>query len=145
MPDLESQIRARIDAFVTDINDLVRQAALEVVNDALLGGPRGARARGRGARRGRRAQAGYAEVPQLATGAPARARRKGERRTPEELAATLERLATYITQNPGQGIEAIGKGMNTPTRELTLPIRKLLADKRIRKRGQKRSTKYYPN
>jgi hypothetical protein len=41
-------------------------------------------------------------------------------------------------------MEAIGKALGTPTRELNLPIKKLLAGKKIRSQGHKRATEYYP-
>jgi hypothetical protein len=68
----------------------------------------------------------------------------GAKRPPEEIAKLTERLGSYIASNPGNGIEHIGKALNTPTSELTLPIKKLLASKKIRFEGQKRATRYYP-
>lgn len=68
----------------------------------------------------------------------------GAKRPPAELARLVERLGEYIKANPGLGMEAIGKSMGTPTSELTLPIKKLLAAKSIRFEGWKRGTKYFP-
>ena len=41
-------------------------------------------------------------------------------------------------------IEEIAKALATTTKELTLPIKKLLSDKRISSRGTRRATKYFP-
>jgi hypothetical protein len=41
-------------------------------------------------------------------------------------------------------MEAIGKALGKPTRELNLPIKKLLSAKRIRSEGHKRATEYFP-
>jgi hypothetical protein len=41
-------------------------------------------------------------------------------------------------------MEAIGKALGLPTRELNLPIKKLLAGKKIRSEGHKRATEYFP-
>jgi predicted transcriptional regulator len=60
------------------------------------------------------------------------------------LEALTEKLGAFIKKNPGQRIEQIGKALGTPTKELALPVKKLLAAKRIATRGQKRSTKYFP-
>jgi hypothetical protein len=68
----------------------------------------------------------------------------GAKRPPVEIAALAEKLCVYVNGNPGLGIEAIGKALATPTSELTLPVRKLLATNRIRLEGERRGTKYFP-
>jgi len=69
-------------------------------------------------------------------------RAKGEKRKPEDLARLTAELGTYIKKHPGQRIEQIAKGMTCESAELFLPIRKLLANKILTKRGQKRATVY---
>lgn len=66
------------------------------------------------------------------------------RRAPEALAATTEDLAAHIAKHPGAGIEEIARALGTPSRELFLPVKKLLAGKNIVTTGQKRSTRYFP-
>ena len=63
---------------------------------------------------------------------------------PEELVLLTEQLYACIKGNSGRGIEIIAKSLNTTTKELTLPVRKLVVDKKIIARGQKRATRYYP-
>jgi hypothetical protein len=41
-------------------------------------------------------------------------------------------------------MEVITKALGTPTRDLNLPIKKLLAAKKIRAEGHKRATEYFP-
>jgi hypothetical protein len=41
-------------------------------------------------------------------------------------------------------MEAIAKALATPTRDLNLPVKKLLAGKKIRVQGHKRATEYFP-
>jgi hypothetical protein len=60
------------------------------------------------------------------------------------MAQTKAALLAQIKKTPGSGIEAIGKAIAIPTRDLALPVRKLIAEKAIRRRGQKRATKYFP-
>ena len=50
----------------------------------------------------------------------------------------------YVTANPGQRMEHIARELGLATPELTLPVRKLLADGKLRVEGQKRATQYYP-
>jgi len=71
-------------------------------------------------------------------------RPSGEKRPPAELAKLTEKLGEYIKSHPGLRMEAIGKALGTPTRELNLPIKKLLAGKKIRSEGHKRATEYFP-
>jgi hypothetical protein len=74
--------------------------------------------------------------------APKRA--AGEKRPPAELAKLTDKLGDYVKAHPGERMEAIGKALGVPTRELNLPVKKLLAARRIRTEGHKRATEYFP-
>jgi hypothetical protein len=137
MPTVKDQIRERVEAFAADIAELIRASAMETVAAALgegAGGGRGGRGRGRGA------------VGRPARGAAraAASRAKGAKRPPGEIETLTAELGSYIKSNPGQRIEQIAKGIGTSTKELTLPVKKLLAKKAIKTRGQKRATQYFP-
>ena len=67
----------------------------------------------------------------------------GEKRSPEDLAKTMEMVHVAIRNSPGMGAEQLGTRLEVSTKALALPIRKLLAVKRIRSEGQKRATKYF--
>ncbi len=94
-----------------------------------------------------------AEAPKAAPagrrGAPAKhaaglVRRPGEKRDPRDLARLVNRLADYVKSNPGQRIEQINRALGVPTKDLTLPIKKLLVSNRITSKGEKRATTYWP-
>jgi hypothetical protein len=70
-------------------------------------------------------------------------RPKGEKRTAEELDTLESSFIEFVTANPGLRVEQINKQLGTNTKELMLPIRKLLASNKIKTEGQKRSTKYF--
>ena len=127
MPDIQKQISARVDSFVAELSHLVRQAALEAVNQTLGGN-------GSTPGRGRRQ---VARVPRVA------ARGRGGKRSPKALASLTGKLGSAIAARPGLRIEEIGKRMGARTKDLALPIRKLLASGAIRRTGQKRATKYF--
>ena len=131
MSDVETQIREQIETFVNDLNQLVRQAALEAVAAALGGEGASAARLGRGARMG--------GLPR----ALGRGRGRGAKRTAEELEGTRQSVLDYVRRNPGQGVEQIAKSLNVPSRDLVLPIRKLVADGQLSTKGQKRATKYF--
>ena len=124
---IESEIRSRVEAFAAEIIALVRSSAMDVVERA-IGGTGGAR---RGKRGGIRT-------------APSSLRAKGMKRDPREIESLAEKLGVFIKKNPGQRIEQIGKGLGTSTKDLVLPVKKLLAAKKISTKGHKRSTKYFP-
>lgn len=125
MSDIQHAINERIDAFVADITELAKKAALETLETGLGGGLR----RG-GAAKG-------------LLGGP-RGRRKSGKRTPDEISEAADQLLDYIRENPGQRMEAIAKSLGSSTKDLTLPIKKLLQQNAVRVEGQKRATSYYP-
>jgi hypothetical protein len=122
MDNLQNQVNVRVEAFVAEITELARAAAYQALNSALdqstITGGRG---------------------PILALGG-----RKGGKRTAEELAQMADAFLAYVTANPGQRMEHIAKELGLATPELTLPVKKLLADGKITVEGQKRATQYYP-
>jgi hypothetical protein len=67
---------------------------------------------------------------------------KGVKRSADELAELSERLLGYLKAHPGQRIEQIAEGMATTTKELSLPLKRLTAKKRVIRKGQKRATTY---
>lgn len=147
MSNVETAIKDHVESFVSQLTGLVRKQALEAVAEALReGSPVAAVAAApRKAGRAKAAPAPAAE-PKKA-GRPARAakptRKKGEKRSKEELAAMTQRVLDHIKSNSGQGVEQIAKDLGTTTKELTLPIRKLLVEKKITSKGEKRATKYF--
>lgn len=128
-----AELRARVDAFVSDLSDLIRQSALEAVRLS-LGGDTGAPVARRGRKPGRPAKA--------AAGRPAR---KGgrTRRSSEDLGQISGSFLTYVKGNPGQRLEEIGTGMGVHTKELKRPVQLLLAEGSIRTEGQRRGTRYF--
>jgi hypothetical protein len=128
--DIDDRIRGMLEAFAGDLANLIRESAMQSVRDAL-----GGEAPARGGRRG----------GGVAAAAPASRRLpKGAKRPPDEIVKLTSRLLDYVKTNKGERIEQIAKGMGVSTRELNLPVKKLIAGKSIRTRGQKRATQYFP-
>jgi hypothetical protein len=148
---LDRQIQDRIQAFLTELSGLVRQSALEAVQVALGGGVAVPARRGPGRPR-KNAAAGpiAAAAPAGAAGgkSPAPAGKRGSKgkrakRTSADVDATAAALLAYVAANEGQSIEQIGKGMGVATKELKLPVIKLLEAKKLKTQGKKRGTKYF--
>ena len=136
---LDTDIRARVDAFVADLSVLIHQAALGAVQEALGGAPAPAR---RGPGRPRKAATnGRRKAP----GRKAKATKAGGRlrRSAEDLDALAGTVLSHIRSNPGQRLEEIGVAMGSPTSELKRPISKLMEAGSLRTEGQRRGTKYF--
>jgi len=152
MSDVENELRSRVDSFVTELSALIRRQALEAVEEVLKKGETAAppaRKVGRPAKveepKVAKAKPAAAAAPKAAAKPSAAAKRKaGEKRTPAQLAQITDQVYNYIKANSGQGVEQIAKALQTSTKELTLPIRKLLTDKKVGSKGQKRATRYFP-
>ncbi len=112
---LESVIRAQV---VAEIDAVVRSA---------VHGVAGARSVGRTAARG---------------ALKVTAARSDGKRTPEEIEKIAAKLLAYIGAHPGQRSEQIADATGLATKELSLPIRRLLEDKKIKAAGKARGTTY---
>jgi len=154
MDNVDTLIKARVDSFVSELSELVKKAAVEAVTNSLKGGAAAAPsvAKATGKKRGPAAAPAApaapakapAKAPKAAAPAAAASKRKaGQKRSPDEIVKTTEKLLSYIGKNSGQRIEEIAKGVGNSTKELTLPVKKLLNDKKIVAKGEKRATRYF--
>lgn len=124
MSDFQTEMNRTVAAFVAQITELARRAAIDTLEAALSG----------------RAARGAAAA---ASPGPGRVRGRGAKRSPDELDKLAERFQAFVKENPGLRIEQINKQLGTTTKDLALPIRKLLAEGAIHAKGQKRSTTYF--
>ncbi len=124
MSDFQNQMNRVVAGFVAQITELARRAAIDTLEAALSG----KEARGAAA---------------AASAGPGRVRGRGAKRSPDELDKLAERFQAFVKENPGLRIEQINKQLGTTTKDLALPIRKLLAEGAIHAKGQKRSTTYF--
>ncbi len=132
MSNIHDQIATRIKAFASELEELVRKAAIDAVTSSLGAGPS-------------RAPSGPRAASAPAASRPGRRARSGGKRPPAELAAMVVKAGDWIKSNAGHGVEDMAKALHVQTKELALPIAKLLKSRTIKKRGLKRATKYYPS
>jgi hypothetical protein len=71
-----------------------------------------------------------------------KARRKGGKRTAEEIEGLKKQILSYVRKNPGQRSEQIAKGLNTTTKELQLPMLALREAKALKLKGNRRAASY---
>lgn len=129
MTQFNDQITKLVNEFVAQVSALAKRAAMETLESALAAN--GERRRGR-------------PPSGLAIGLGMGRRPKGAKRPAHEIEQTKARLYEFIKGSPGQRIEQINKALGTTTKDLTLPIKKLIADKAVRTEGEKRATAYFP-
>ncbi|MFO0680511.1 MAG: hypothetical protein U0234_00605 [Sandaracinus sp.] len=134
---IHDQIRRRIEAFSQELEALVRSAAIEAVRTSLGGASAPA------AQPVARAASSVRQTP--STKAPLTfKRKKGAKRTPEQLAKIDDAILGFVKTNPGQGVEHMAKSLGVSSNDLKLRVSLLLDGKKIKKTGVKRATKYFP-
>lgn len=73
----------------------------------------------------------------------AKINRTGGKRDSSEIDRLGNRFLAFVSKHPGMRIEQINAELGTSTKNVALPIRKLIATKAIKTTGTKRSTKYF--
>jgi len=155
MPSADDELRARIDAFTADLATLIRKRALEAVNAALGGNHPTVAAPVAAAPPKARTQAPRKPVAAKAAPPPppvkaavprsaAKKRAPGQKRAPGEIQGLVDKLASYVGAHPGATMEAIRDALATPSTELVVPAKKLIAAGKLRAEGKKQLTRYFP-
>lgn len=123
MTDLESEMNRVVQGFVAQITEIAKRAVMSSLDNAFRSnGKRGGLSLGRIASVGRG---------------------RGVKRSSVELDKLQDKFYSFVKDNPGLRIEQINKQLGTSTKDLALPIRKLIADGEIKAKGEKRSTTYF--
>ncbi len=115
----EPQIKERIETFVQELDVLVRKSALEALRGVLEG----------------------------SQPAPRRGRPSGRRPTRAPAASAdglAPRIVGHVQANPGQTVGQIVQAVGGSAGAAKKVIKSLLAEKQIRKTGQRRGTRYFP-
>lgn len=133
MSDFQTEMNRTVQNFLEQISELARRAAINTLESAFVG--RGGRAAGPRA-------AALAATGSAPVGRPRGGR--GAKRSAEDLEALSAQFLTFVSAHPGLRIEQINKELGTTTKDLALPIRKLISERMISSKGNKRSTTYFP-
>jgi hypothetical protein len=135
MPNTE--IQSLIQSFVTQIEAAAKRSALEQVL-ATLGGSMPAAKRGRGPGRPK----GTTSAAPVAS-AVIKPVKAGKRRSAEDVQQMGMALVDYVKANPGSRGEQIAAAMGSDVGTIRLPMKALIAAKKIKTQGQRRGMKYF--
>jgi len=124
------KIQAIIENFVTELSAALAEASHSAIASALGGG--------------QPAAVGRARAGKVAKATKPAKRAKGGKRTAEELDQLTSALLAHVKRHPGLRIEQIGQALELTTKDLALPAKKLIAEKKISTKGQRRATTYFP-
>lgn len=119
MTDTNRRVQNIIDAFVRQLTEVAREEAARVVLGGLGSTGHAARTASRDGR--------------------------GAKRSADDLARLEEQVVAFVAKHPGLRIEQINEQLGTSTKVLALPIRKLVAGRKLKTVGQRRATKYFVN
>ena len=125
MPDFQSEMNRVVAGFVAQITELARAAARDMIDEALGSGTK-------------------ISIGGFGRGGGGRGRGRGAKRTGDELDRLADNFHSFVTKHPGLRIEQINKQLGTTTKDLALPIRKLISEGALKTKGAKRSTTYFP-
>ena len=123
MSDFQTEMNRVVTDFVNQITELARAAARDMIDQALGKGSKGV------------------AISSLSRGG--RGRGRGSKRTSDELDVLADNFHAFVVKHPGMRIEQINKQLGTTTKDLALPIRKLMSEGALKTKGEKRSTMYF--
>lgn len=126
MRDFQYQMNRVVQTFVDQITEIAHHAAIETLHSAF----------------GRRRDPPTSVAGVRPVGRPRG--RRGEKRTSEALEQVSKSLVAFVRQNPGLRVEQINRKLGTTTKDLALPIRRLIATGLLNAKGKRRSTTYHP-
>lgn len=153
MPTQNSRIEVLVRKFVSDLESVFRDSALQSVRDSLssalgvsLGGTS---ARSNGRTSNGRASNGAGRAPASAKNGAANNRKGaskkskgGGRRSAEQIEQTSQQILDYVRKNPGHRAEQIKGTLKLDKAAWMLPITRLVEQGHVKTKGHRRATTY---
>ena len=73
---------------------------------------------------------------------PKKTKAPSVKRSDSDIQKLMDKFVGFVKKNPGLRIEQINAQLGTSTKDLVIPVRRLVASKLVRTKGEKRSTTY---
>lgn len=121
MDPLTLELRVLVDTFRQSVALAVRKAALAAMSEALSDG-----------------------APKSPAPPAAKQRSRLQRRDASDIDAVKGRLLAAIASRPGLRFEQLRLLLKLERRELVLPLRKLISERKVKMIGVKRAAAYFP-
>lgn len=131
MDNLQQKIEEQIRVFVYNVNGLIRQAAINALEQAMV-------VRISSTERAKRPKCVSKEAGGGSSKQPAAPR------DPAELSALTERLYNAIASQPGQTMQVLAPVVGSFPAELRVSIGHLLKRGRVKRAGERQQTCYFP-
>ena len=135
MTNIQQSIEQEVSAFVHNVSELVRRAAMEALEQAIVipkvstnGGKADQKRRQTSTRKSNR------KIKKKQTVA----------RSSAEIAELTEKLYEAIAAHPGETMTRLAPMIGCQPLELRVSIQKLLANGRVKKAGERHLTRYFP-
>lgn len=129
MANFQDEMNRAVQQFVVQVTGLAQRAALETFSSA-IGGAREQRPDARAPK----------SAPARVSNAPGSRRGK---RTADDLERLAVRVLAFIRAHPGLRAEQLNDALGTTTKEVALPLRKLVSEGVLSTKGQRRATSYF--
>jgi hypothetical protein len=126
---MNPDIRTLVESFTNDLSTVMRRAAIEDVHAKLSLALGNTQPRRRGPGRPRDARAGKRGRP--------------GKFTPEQLEKHGASILALLKKSPGARSEQLSSAMKMDAPTLRIPLKALIAAKKIKVKGQKRGTTYF--
>lgn len=126
---MPNEVERLVREFTSKLEQVIRSQVVAEIDSAVRAAVHGLGGQARGGGRGRASKIVSTKIG-------------GAKRTPEQIAKTAAKLLAFIAANPGQRAEQIADGTKISTGEMALPIKRLLAEKKIKASGVARGTTY---
>jgi hypothetical protein len=133
MANFDTQIRSMIDSFVNNLTQAIRAATVESAVQAL-------QSSGPVIRRGPGRPAGSLNVTRSAPSA--RMGGKRIRRSADQIESMKSEVLSFVKKNEGARAEEIRKALGLSPVQTGDTLRRLMGEKAIKSKGQKRATTY---
>ena len=141
MKNIESDIQARVDAFVEELTEMIRTAAMESIRETLLGELSATPKRKPG--RPRKAKKKAKKVVRRAKAAKPAKRGKRIRRSSELVSQIGEKIFAHVKAHPGLRLGEIARAIGVETKDARRPAFVLVEAKKLKTTGQRGGTRYF--
>jgi hypothetical protein len=122
---LAKQLQANIDAFTANMHAIVTQAVRDAIDEAARSVPK--------------SKGAPSKTSAVTVATPGAGKRPTHGRGSS---VDVDTVLKEVKRQGGRGVEALAKSLRVKTKQLQLPLRKLVETRKIKTKGQRRGMRY---